>query len=105
MSAFRFVLNKQAADQLARSAGVEQFLHDVATDAAAEVDRRAPRIVKGAGMSIGADSERGEARVVVVSPFWHWPEYGTSKYPAKSYLRPGVQAIITRRGGRWKEDT
>lgn len=107
MNAIRIIQNRLAATQLAHSAAMGRAMGNIAKDAAREVTQRAPSGFRG-GAKITADSEVGvgpdgaEGRVVIDSPFWHIPEFGTQNNPPEPYARPGVQAVIARYGGRWK---
>jgi hypothetical protein len=102
----KFKPNPNAARELARSAEMGRYLENVAEDMADEVDRRAPNWIKRAGAEfVGSSSQTTdgqEGRVVVRSSFWHLPEFGSRNNAPRPYLRPGVQAILSRVGGRWK---
>lgn len=107
MNAIRIVQNRFAAAQLARTAAMGRAMGSIAKEAAREVTQRAPSGFRG-GAKITADSDTAmgpdgaEGRVVIASPFWHIPEFGTQNNPPEPYARPGVQAVIARYGGRWK---
>lgn len=100
----KFVPNRNFNKEAANTPEMRRFLEKVAIEAAAEVERRAPKMVKHKGSSIvGRLAERqGYAigQVIVRSHWWHWREYGTSRMAPRPYIRPGVQAVISRYGGR-----
>lgn len=102
----RFTPNRRAAVEIAAGPKMAAYLERVAEAAAAEVDRRASSIVKHRGSLISGGVTRtaagAEGRVTVKSPFWHLPEHGSSRFPPRPYIRPGVQAVLSRVGGRWK---
>lgn len=86
---------------LARSADMTRYLRDVAEAGAAEVEAVAPNIVKHAGSSIHGEASPGEGRIVVDSPFWHLPEYGATRYPQRSFIRPTAARFFAAIGGRF----
>lgn len=102
----RFTPNRRAAVEIARDPKMAAYLDRVAEAAAVEVDRRAPSIVKHRGSDISggvtSTAAGAEGRVTVLSPFWHFAEFGHAKFPPRPYIRPGVQAVLSRVGGRWK---
>lgn len=108
MAGLVFIPNPAASAQLARSPQMSQFLKKIADDAAVEVERRAPSIVKHRGSRIAGEVRQtvagAEGIVLVDSPFWHFAEIGHSRYPARPYIRPGVQAVLSKYGGRWKSE-
>lgn len=103
-----FVPNRRADRELAMGAPMRAYLEAVAGDAASNVDRRAPRWIKrshGRFDGVSVLTRLGhEGRVVVHSPFWHLAEYasGATRTSPTPFIRPGVQATISRVGGRWK---
>lgn len=102
----RFEPNRKATRLLAVEAQMRRALGKIAEDGAAQVEAAAPRIVKQRGSRIYSETAQGpdgwEGRVIVRSPFWHFPEIGHSRYPPRPYLRPTVQKLISRYGGRFK---
>jgi len=102
--AVRFTKNRGFDRDVSSEAEMRRFLGRVADDAAAEVERRAPRWIKRAGARIQGEvvtSSSGlEAEVQVDSPFWHLPEFGSVNNAPTPYLRPGVQATLSKYGGR-----
>lgn len=106
MAELKVNINRGAVNDLARSADMNRYMKNIAEEGAKEVERRAPRIVKQSGSRIFGTTNTTvsgvEGRVVVKSPFWHFPEFGHSRYAPRPYLRPGVQALLSRIGGRWK---
>ena len=104
----RIHVDPRAAEKLSRASQMAAALGAVADDAAAEVERRAPRIVRGRGSRIYGEVQQtadgAEGIVAVKSPFWHFPEYGHSRYPPDPYLRPGVQATLSKVNGRFSSE-
>jgi hypothetical protein len=102
----RFKPNRQAAKQLLGDEPMRRAMEQIARQGADNVEARAPRIVKHRGSRIygEAKSDSGEwiAYIAVRSPFWHFPEYGHSRYAPRPFLRPGVQEVLSRHGGRFK---
>lgn len=102
----RFVPNPRAAQQLARAPEMRRYMQSVADTAAGEVDSRKPELRGGRRIHIDADTDLGpdgwEGRVVIRSPFWHLFEFGSRNNPARPYVRPGVQAALSRVRGRWR---
>lgn len=86
---------------LARSADMDRFLRGVAERGAAEVEAAAPSIVTQTGSRIYGEASDGEGRIVVDSPFWHFPEFGAIKYRQRPYIRPTVARYLARIGGRF----
>jgi HK97 gp10 family phage protein len=96
---------------LASTPEMRRYMEKIAEDAAEDVRRRAPydsgalqESVKG---SVELTSSGYVAKVTVGGrEAWYWlfPEFGTSRVPARPYLRPGVQATLSRYGGRFRGD-
>lgn len=97
-----FAPNRRGIDALAHSAEMDRYLTRIAKEGAAEVEQAAPGIVKVTGSRIYGEGSRGEGRIVVDSPFWHFPEYGGRKFTMRPYIRPTVQRLLARHGGRFK---
>lgn len=93
--------------ELRREQKMAAFLGDIADEGASEVQRRLPypRILGGLDVSgrvvSGRDGFEGEVRVK--GSGWHLWEFGTSNHGARPAIRPGVQAALSRRGGRLGE--
>lgn len=100
-----FTPRRGAARDIASGPKMAAYMGAVADAGAAEVERRASSIVTKSG-TIEGDVEKGkqgwEAVVRVRSSFWHFPEIGHARFPPRPYLRPGVQAVLSRVGGRWR---
>ncbi len=84
---------------------MQAYLADLGRSAAAEAERRVPhvegeRIVVSSGVELGPRGWR--AVVHATSSIWHLPEFGGGRFPPRPYLRPGVQALLSRVGGRWR---
>lgn len=88
-------------DALARTPEMTRYLARIADEGARDVEASAPRIVKHRGSRIYGEASDGEGRIIVDSPFWHWREYGTSKMAQRPYIRPTVQRLLARYGGRF----
>lgn len=84
---------------------MRRYLAGVADSAAANVADRVPT-VEGEAITVSSGAELGadgwEGHVTVRSAMWHLPEYGGGRFPPRPYLRPGVQAALTRVRGRWR---
>ena len=106
MARARFTPRPGATRELASSREMGAFLGAVADAAAGEAQRRLPypRILGGITISGTTDltADGYEGLVVIKGPGWHLHEYGTRNHGARPAIRPGVQAAITRAGGRWK---
>lgn len=99
----RFEPNRKAGDQLAKSTDMARALERVAGDAADAVGAAAPQRVKAqSGARFYAKRSSEGANIIVKSSMWHWWEYGTRFIPAAPFVRPNVQKVITRYGGRFK---
>jgi hypothetical protein len=102
----RFTPNPQAAQQLASGAEMGAYLRDVADDAAGEVRRRLPYPRLLGGVRVSGTSHLSasgyEGAVVIDGPGWHLWEYGTKNHGGRPAIRPGVQTVISRVGGRWR---
>lgn len=105
----KFIPNRNFDREAANTPEMRRFLEKVAVEAAKEVERLAPKMVKHRGSKIeGRLAERNGyaiGQVRVKSSFWHWFEYGSSKIAPRPYIRPGVQAAISRYGGRFGSST
>lgn len=103
MSEIRFKPNPKAAEQLADSAAMRKAMLHVAGQGADEVRRRAPqRVLAPQKARVYAAALDDGAEIVVRSPIWHWFEYGTRLIPPQPYIRPAVQQILSRYGGRFQ---
>lgn len=106
MAQIRFTPNRAAARDLASSAAMQSAMQRIADEGAELVEAGAPRIVKHKGSRIyGAtekDADGWMGLVTVRSPFWHFPEYGHSRYAPRPFLRPGVQKLLSQYGGRFQ---
>lgn len=102
----RLKLNPRAAAEIANATQMRSAMDRLAEEGVEQVEAAAPSIVKQTGSRIYGKAENdGDgwyARVAVQSPFWHFPEYGHSRYPPRPYLRPTIQKLISRYGGRFK---
>lgn len=98
----RVNIDRRAVERLARDRAVLEFTHQVAEAAAEDIEARAPSIVKGSTSRFYAKREDDGSTVAVKSSFWHFPEYGHSRYPPNPYIRPSVQRILTRVRGRFR---
>jgi hypothetical protein len=85
---------------------MKTYIGNVAEEAAREVESRLPhpRILGGIKVTsetkMGADGWEGEVRVA--GHGWHLYEWGSVNNGPKPALRPGVQAVLSRFGGRFK---
>lgn len=95
-----FQVNSDLKGVLERDPGVNAYLRRVAAATAQAVEREAPGIVRDNGRFY-SEAGIGETRVVVDSPFWHWPEFGGTNFPHRPYIRPTVQRLLSAMGGRW----
>lgn len=86
---------------LARTPEMTRYLRGIAEDGAREIEAAAPNIVTQTGSRIYGEASNGEGRIVVDSPFWHFPEYGAGRYAQRPYIRPTVQRFMVRIGGRF----
>lgn len=104
--AIKFTPNRSAVSQLMDGEQMRSTLQRVAEQGAEFVDQGAPSIVKHRGSRIYGSTEKEPAgwvgRVAVRSPFWHFPEYGHSRYAPRPFLRPGVQKLLSQYGGRFQ---
>lgn len=94
-----FTVDHAGIRQLARSPQVTAYLRTVAEKGARDIEEVAPSIVTKNG-EVRAESNRGEARIVVKSPFWHWPEYGGTNFAHRPYIRPTFARLMAQFGGR-----
>lgn len=104
----RFELDRNAAKKLANDTAMKRAMESVASDITAEMERRAPDMVKRNG-TFSTETKKGsdgwEGRAMVKSPFFHWAEWGTSGRHFRSpqpFIRPAGQAILSKFNGRWK---
>lgn len=103
-----FKLNRQGIAEIAAGEGMRQHMQNIADDAAAEMERRAPTMVKTPrsrfyGRVVKAGDE-WHAEAVVKSAVWHWAEHGTAGRHFRTpqpFIRPGAQATLARYGGRF----
>lgn len=102
-----FTRNRAFEREVARSAEMRKFLGSIAQDAAREVEGRLPHPDILGGLTVTSDTRQGgdgwEGLVEVHGPGWALYEFGTSLYGAKPAIRPGVQAVLSRHGGRLGE--
>jgi hypothetical protein len=102
----KFKPNPAAARELASSPDMARLLERVADQAAGEAQRRLPYPRIMGGITVEGDStitrDGAEGRVVIHGSGWHLWEFGTKNHPARPAIRPGVQDVISRFGGRWK---
>lgn len=108
MTGMRFEPNRQAARDLARAADMGHALGRIAGEAADEIERRLPHPDILGGIRVEADTDTTgdgvEGVVRVIGPGWHLWEYGTVNHRPQPAIRPGMQATISRHGGRWTPD-
>jgi HK97 gp10 family phage protein len=104
----RFVPNPGMERALASTQDMRIYLKRVAEAGAEEAKQRAPVDSGALRDSIKGDVEMGpqgyEAKVSAGDRkafYWGMVEFGTSKKGARPYLRPGVQAMLSRFGGRF----
>ena len=106
MARARFTPRPGATRELARSQEMGAFLGAVADAAAGETERRLPypRLLGGVRVDGTTDltGDGYEGQVVITGPGWHLWEYGTVNHGARPAIRPGVQAVLSRVGGRWR---
>lgn len=99
----RVSIDRRAIERLARDRAVLEFTQQVAEAAVDEIEADAPSIVKAPTTArFYAKGDGDGSTVVVKSSFWHFPEYGNSRYPPNPYIRPSVQRILTRVRGRFR---
>ncbi len=102
----RFTPRRGAGRELARSAEMGRYLGGVANAAASAAESRLPYPEILGGVTIQGDVRQGsqgqEGVVVISGPGWHLWEFGTVNHGARPAVRPGVQAAISRAGGRWR---
>lgn len=93
---------------LGRSPHVEKRLLRTAQEGRANANRLLPNLpgrrrpVITAGVRL-TPAGVWESYVKASGSLWHLPEFGGLNFPIRPYLRPGVTAAISRRGGRMKE--
>lgn len=105
----RFTMDRGAVAELARQAEMGRYLNGIADQMAKEVARRAPVSTGALRSSIQSSVEAtAKGYVAKVSAgsrkafYWHMIEFGTSRNGAHPFIRPGVQTVLSRVGGRWK---
>lgn len=95
---FRFTPNEDGIHEVSTGAEVGKLLTQYARDAARNIKRLAPtkrgfmdyrKNVKAIAARRGPDGF--EAQVVVDTPVWHLPEYGTAEHRATAPIRKGVK--------------
>lgn len=96
-----FTPNARGISSLSRTPEMTRYLRRIADEGARDVVAAAPGIVKHQGSRIYGEASDGEGRIVVDSPFWHFDEYGNRKYRQRPYIRPTVQRLLSRYGGRF----
>lgn len=99
----RFTADPLFEERLVTSPMVRDWLEELGKAAVPEVQRRAPERLGFLKRDIGFVIELVNGRLVlrVVSADFKssWHERGTSRTPARPFLRPGVQAALP--GARW----
>lgn len=109
----KFTPARDLERQVANNPKVSLLMSRVASDAALNARRLAPKDTGALRNSIKSEN-RPDGMYVVVgakvargSGAWYWKfvEYGTSQHPPRPFFRPGVQAALTKRGGRLEGDT
>jgi hypothetical protein len=92
-----------------RSTAYRRMLQAAVADGAQQAQRLGPQNLTGGrriqiehGVRIG-DTGTWEGFVKAKGWNWHFPEFGALNWPARPYLRPGVNTALVRRGGRLKE--
>lgn len=102
---FRFDPDEDGIVDVATSDDVADFLTDLAETAAGRVRQMGPKgddffnygdHVEHVPASRGRDMEAG---VVVDSPGWHLPEYGTARISPRAPLRKGVASVVDFKEG------
>ncbi len=96
---FRFTPNESGIHEVTTGPDVGKLLNQYADDAARNIRRLAPR--RRSFMDYRKNIKVNRARkvgntvraeVVVDSPLWHLPEYGTSRLAPSAPIRTGVRA-------------
>lgn len=95
-----FKLNRKGIAELEKGPDVAAARQKVAEEIASEIERNAPSMVKRTG-KFHVDVSGDEIKAVVRSPYWHWAEHGTTKQPARPYIRPSVARVLSRHGGKF----
>lgn len=102
----KFIPNRSAEREFKRSSEMRAFMRSVADDGQREVDRRIPYPSVLDGVEAKGEVEMGpdgyEAVISLEGSGWHLWEFGTVNHGARPALRPGAQAVINRRGGKWR---
>lgn len=100
----RFVANPRAVEQLLHDEGMRRMISRVGVAAKREVAARAPRrtgkLAKSVRYKLVETPDGWVASVNFGRFYGRFYEFGTSKTPARPFLRPGVRAAITRFNGR-----
>ena len=103
-SGVRFKANPKAGAELARGDDMRRTVERVASDAADNAQRLAPRASGRLADSIAATSERTSDGWVGVVYFGEWYgklwEFG-HRGRSKPFLRPGTQQALAKVGGRF----
>ncbi len=96
---FRFTPDKDGIFRVLTGPEIGKLLDQRASDAAKQIRQRAPRKRAFLDYRKGIKTTRArrsgttiQAEVMVDSPGWHLPEYGTSNYPPSAPIRNGVRA-------------
>jgi hypothetical protein len=100
----RIDIDRAGIAKLAKAAEMRRTVETIAKDAATEAERRAPRDSGKLARSIGYTTQQDSGDWVGVVYFgqwygklWEWGHRGRSK----PFLRPGVQAAISKYRGRF----
>jgi hypothetical protein len=101
----RFTPNPRAKQQLLGELGMKALVSEVASDAASRAARHAPRNTGRLAASIDSSVEKDGGEWVGVTFVGEWYgklwEFG-HRGRSQPFLRPGMQAALTRYGGRFK---
>lgn len=96
--------NPNFAREVMRDGQMRSYLAAVASEAASEVKSRLPYPEILGGLEVSDDVKNGpggwEGEVRVKGSGWHLWEFGTVNHGARPAIRPGVQAALSRYGGR-----
>ncbi len=102
-----FRRNPRFEQEVANEAPMRRFLGGVAKEAASEVESRLPYPNILGGIKVDSDSQVGddgwEGIVNVRGHGYHLWEWGTSQHGARPAIRPGIQAALSRHGGKLGE--
>jgi hypothetical protein len=97
----KFRRNPHFEAELKRSPEHVRWLQRLADEGADAVRANLPPFLVHRGAEVTGKVVDGAAVVEVRSSFWHWPEFGTVRMAMQPYLRPGVQVVLSRHGGRF----